>query len=135
MENIYNLLSLKSLRLMKWCDSIIIWFASFHALPFILINKLFNKKIYIIAGGYDVANIPNIKYGSMMKGFRRKMGQWILKHTTNVIAVSNSNKNEILRNTHVPPNRIKLIYNAIELKNQKENFDKKTQILTVGEIN
>lgn len=130
-----GILNFKNFRLMKWCDSIVIWFASFHAIPFILLNKLFNKNLFIIAGGYDVANCPSINYGAMRFGYRRSIGQWMLSQCDNVISVSNSNKNEILQNSLVAPNRIKLIYNAIELKNQQEKGEKTPQVLTVGEIN
>mgnify|MGYP001286037812 CR=1 FL=1 len=118
-----------------WSDIIIIWFASFHALPFFLLNQLFNKKIFIIAGGYDVTNYPEIGYGSMRYGYRRTIGKWILKHTQRIIAVSNSNRKEIIQNCNVQPERIKLIYNAIELKKNQKVFQKKNQVLTVGEIN
>jgi len=130
-----GIINLKNFRLMKWCDSIVIWFASFHAIPFVLLNKLFNKNLFIIAGGYDVTNCPSINYGAMRFGYRRSLGQWILSQCDKVIAVSNSNKNEIIQNAQVSPNRIKLIYNAIVLKIKKEQFDKKNQVLTVGEIN
>ena len=133
--NMADYVNLKNLSLIKWCDAVVIWFASFHAFPFIILNQIFNKQIYIIAGGYDVANFPEINYGSMVFGFRREMGQWLLKHAHRVIAVSNSNRDEIIRNCNVPPQRIKLIYNAIELKNSENNFPKNNQVLTVGEIN
>ena len=125
----------KIFTLLKWCDSIVIWFASFHALPFILLNQLFNKKVYIIAGGYDVAQCPDIKYGSMRFGYRRIIGLWILKHAQKIIAVSKSNRDEIIQNCNVQPVRLKLIYNAINLGNYKEKINKNNQVLTVGEIN
>ena len=118
-----------------WSDMIIIWFASFHAIPFTLLNQLFNKKCYIIAGGYDVANYPEIEYGSMRFGYRRNIGQWILKHAQRIIAVSKSNRREIIENCNINPERVKLIYNAIKLKNSQKVFPKKDQVLTVGEIN
>ncbi len=133
--NITDYVNPKNLSLIKWCDSVVIWFASFHALPFTILNQIFNKKIYIIAGGYDVANLPEINYGSMVFGFRRKLGQWLLNNANRVIAVSKSNRNEIIQNCNVKPQKIKLIYNAIELKNSEKSFPKKNQVLTVGEIN
>ena len=85
------------------------------------------KKVYIIAGGYDVASVPEIKYGSMISGFRRKMGQYILKHAHKVIAVSKSNRGEIIKNCKIHPKRIKLIYNAIKLENTQCVYRKKTK--------
>tara|TARA_B100000519_G_scaffold151226_1_gene132169 strand:+ start:376 stop:1368 length:993 start_codon:yes stop_codon:yes gene_type:complete len=133
--SIADYVNLKNLSLIKWCDAVFIWFASFHAVPFILLNQFYNKQIYIIAGGYDVANLPEINYGSMAFGFRRQMGQWLLKHAYRIIAVSNSNRNEIIQNCNVHPKRINLIYNAIDLKKSDQIRPKKNQILSVGEIN
>jgi len=118
-----------------WSDIIIIWFASFHAIPFILLNQLFNKKVYIIAGGYDVVNYPEIDYGSMRFGYKRTIGLWILNHAKRIIAVSNSNRSEIIQNCNIQPKRVKLIYNAIDLDNSYEKLAKNNQVLTVGEIN
>lgn len=123
------------LMLFKWSDSIIIWFASSHALPFVVLNTLFKKKIFIIAGGYDVAQCPSINYGAMRFGYRRSLGQWILSRCDQVIAVSNSNKNEIITNANVDEKNIELIYNGVKLGRQSTHFKKKNQVLTVGEIN
>jgi len=132
---ITDCVNLKNLSLIKWCDAVVIWFASFHAIPFIVLNKIFKKQIYIIAGGYDVAKMPRINYGLMVFGFRRKIGRWLLSQAHRVIAVSKSNRNEIIQNCNVKPQRIKLIYNAIELKNSEKSFPKMNQVLTVGEVN
>ena len=43
---IADCINFKNLSLLKWCDSVVIWFASFHALPYIILNQIFNKKIY-----------------------------------------------------------------------------------------
>ena len=76
--NINDFFNPKNISLIKWCDVIVIWFASYHALPFVVLNQIFNKKIYIIAGGYDVANVPEINYGLMASGFRKILGKWLL---------------------------------------------------------
>ena len=82
-----------------WSDVIIIWFASKHSLPTLIINKLFMKPVYIIAGGFDVASVPKINYGAMIGGSRKQIGNWILSNATKVISVSKSNQNDILKNT------------------------------------
>ncbi len=118
----------------NWSDVIIIWFASKHSLPTLIINKLFMKPVYIIAGGFDVASVPKINYGAMIGGSRKQIGNWILSNATKVISVSKSNLNDILKNTNIKSSKIELIYNAVpsipDLK-----FEKKRQVLSVGEIN
>ncbi|MBT5760751.1 MAG: glycosyltransferase family 4 protein [Candidatus Marinimicrobia bacterium] len=118
-----------------WCQSIVIWFASVHAIPVILLNYLFNKRLIIIAGGFDVANEPIMRYGGMRGKSRAIIGKWILSRAHSIIAVSKSNKKEIVENARVDVNKIELIYNAIDLKKPNKRINKKQQVLTVGEIN
>jgi glycosyltransferase involved in cell wall biosynthesis len=124
----------KIINQLIWSDIIIIWFASKHAIPVIIFNYFFKKPLYIIAGGWDVANVPEINYGAMRGGIRGIIGKWILSKATKVIAVSNSNRNEIISNTSLPSNKIELIYNSVSLPTI-QNSDKKNQVLTVGELN
>ena len=133
-KSILNYLDLSIFFDIIWADTIIIWFASKHAIPTLILNLILNKPIIIIAGGFDVASIPRINYGAMRKGSRRKIGNWILSKATNIISVSYSNYKEIEKNTNVQKSKIKLIYNAVH-KAKKYNSEKKKQVLTVGEIN
>ena len=118
-----------------FCSSIIIWFASKHAIPIILLNYLFKNKIFIIAGGYDVAKMPEINYGSMRFGSKRTIVNWILLKAHNVIAVSKSNRDEILNNTKVTKDKIRLIYNCVQKSKVKYDLKKDNIIITVGEVN
>ena len=118
-----------------WCQTIIIWFASIHAIPVIILNYIFNRRLIIIAGGFDVANEPKSAYGSMRGKSRTVLGKWILSRAHSVIAVSKSNKREIINNACVSINKIKLIYNAIPDSKKSQNIVKKNQVFTVGEIN
>ena len=127
-------LSLNILTDMIWSDIIIIWFASKHAIPALLFNLIIKKPVVIIAGGFDVASLPNINYGAMRKGSRKKIGNWILSKASKVVSVSYSNYKEIVKNTRVEKSQIKLIYNAVpNIKIVKS--EKKKQVLSVGEIN
>ena len=116
-------------------EAIIIWFASKHAIPAALLQYVYKRNLIIIAGGYDVANVSSIRYGNMRKGYKRYIGQWILSKAKYVIAVSKSNFDEILNNALVHPNKVKLVYNAINLKVSNYKYQKINQVLTVGEIN
>ena len=118
-----------------WCNTIVIWFASFHALPVILLNYFFNKRLIIIAGGFDVANVPKINYGAMRGKSRAKLGKWLLSRAHSVIAVSKSNRQEIIENGNVAPKKVSLIYNAIPETKITYARGKKNQVLTVGAIN
>ena len=131
----WNYIDPKLLLNLIWCNTIIIWFASFHAFPIVLLNYFFNKRLIIIAGGFDVANVPNINYGAMRGKSRAKLGKWLLLRAHSVIAVSKSNRQEIIENGGVTPKKISLIYNAIPEIIITHTVKKKNQVLTVGEVN
>jgi len=131
----WNYIDPKLLFNLIWCNTIVIWFASFHALPVTLFNYLFNKRLITIAGGFDVANVPNINYGAMRGKSRAKLGKWLLSRAHSVIAVSKSNRQEIIENGNVAPKKISLIYNAIPETIITHIIEKKNQVLTIGEIN
>ena len=56
--NIWDCFKLDLLINFWFADSILIWFASMHAIPAVLLNYSFNNPLFIIAGGWDVANVP-----------------------------------------------------------------------------
>jgi len=132
---IWDCLKLDLLLNYWFADTILIWFASTHTIPAVLLNYLFNKPLCIIAGGWDVANVPEIKYGGMQGGSRTVIGRWLLSRASKVIAVSKSNRQEIINNGKVHHSKVKLIYNAVSLTNQGDLIERKDQVLTVGEIN
>ena len=82
-----------------------------------------------------MANIPNINYGAMRGKSRAKLGKWLLSRAHSVIAVSKSNRQEIIENGNVAPKKISLIYNAIPETIITHIIEKKNQVLTIGEIN
>jgi glycosyltransferase involved in cell wall biosynthesis len=82
-----------------------------------------------------VANVPNINYGAMRGKSRAILGKWLLSRAHSVIAVSKSNKQEIIENGNVAPKKISLIYNAIPETIITHIIEKKNQVITVGEIN
>ena len=118
-----------------WCHTIVIWFASIHAVPVILLNYFFNRRLIIIAGGFDVANEPKMRYGALRCKSRAILGKWILARADSVIAVSSSNYQEIIGNGNLSPKKVHLIYNAVSGKPTSLDIKKMNQILTVGEIN
>ena len=131
----WNYIDPKLLFNLIWCNTIVVWFASSHAFPVILLNYFYNKRLIIIAGGFDVANVSNINYGAMRGKSRAKLGKWLLSRAHSVIAVSKSNRQEIIENGNVAPKKISLIYNAIPETIITHTIEKKNQVLTIGEIN
>lgn len=124
---------LKSIpSLMRACrkhDIIYVWFMSIHTL-FTTFNR--NKKIYV-AGGYDVANEPDINYGLARKWYTKKIVKRCMNKADRIISVSKFNTNEIKKN--IGNYKSTLIYNSVDTdrfipKGKKD----KNIFITVGAI-
>ncbi|MCK5636959.1 MAG: hypothetical protein KAH91_05995, partial [Thermoplasmatales archaeon] len=92
----FNLKVLKIL-LKKEADVLFLWFASYRFAPIIFLSKLFRKPSIIVAGGYDVAYVPEIEYGQFTYGWYKKiLAKFALKYADIVLPVSKFTKNEML---------------------------------------
>jgi hypothetical protein len=68
-------------------DSVFIWFADYHSFLPILFAKILQKKSFLVIGGYDVANIPELKYGSLSSPLRKKLTLFSIKNASLCIPV------------------------------------------------
>lgn len=68
-------------------DSVFIWFADYHSFLPVLFAKILGKKSFVVIGGYDVANIPELKYGSLSSPFRKKLTLFSIKNASLCIPV------------------------------------------------
>ena len=107
------------------------WFAGGHADSVVFLSKLFGKKSVVVVGGYEVANVPEIDYGAMVDPKSACKVKYVLENADKVLAVSESNKNEILKYTS--SKNVKLVYNGVNCNKFKPN-DKKDNnlVITVG---
>ncbi len=118
-----------------WADVAFSWFAGFHAFLAVLLSTIFRKKSIVVSGGYDVANEPSINYGVMRfpKSKSARMTKFALKHADKVLAVSEFNKSEALN--YVDPNKIELVYNAVDCdKFKSEGKKNEDLVITVGAV-
>jgi len=117
---------------------IIFWFASLSFFPIFLMSVMLRKKIIIIAGGYDVAKVPDIQYGAFTeKGLKLLLRKFMFKASDKIVSISHSNQKEALDNAKVPTSKSIMIYHGF-----KENkipllpfANRKKQILTIGVLN
>jgi len=105
----YNLFEIT--RLIKSHDLVFFWFASLHFFLPSLIAKIFGKKIITIAGGYDVAKVESGSMGTMWKSVVVNV---ILNLSSKILAVSLSNKNEIISNCKIDVSKIEMVYHGFE---------------------
>lgn len=134
-----ELLKIKSIpklyKLINDCDAIFLWFASLNFLIPVVISRLFNKKIYIVAGGYDVASVNEFKYGSCNKFYKKTLVRVMLTLASNIFAVSLSNRKEIISNCKIDSSKIVMIYHGFN-NFPNLNFEKKgNNILTIALLN
>lgn len=107
------------------------WFAGGHAFLMVLFSKIFRKKSIVIAGGGDVAAVPEIDYGGMRKNKRSSFfAKFVLKHTNIVLAVSNFTKDEVLKYTK--PKILKVVYNGVDAEKFGSSDKKENLVMTIA---
>ena len=125
------------IKMIPWLyksDICFIWFAEVYAAPLILLSKIFKKKVVVVVGGWEVAKVPEIKYGCMTSKVYAPIVKFVLRNADIVLPVSNFTKNEVLRWTK--PKQIKLVYNGIDVNEFKPKGEMKDKlVITVGGIN
>lgn len=111
------------------------WFASDCAAVAVFFSNLFRKKSIVVAGGYDVAYVPEINYGRFTGSWASKtLTKFALKHADMVLPVSNFTKNELLE--RAKPKQLKLVYNGVDIEKFKPYGKKEDNlVITVGGIN
>lgn len=125
-----NLLALG--RAVRECDLVFGWFASWHTLFPVLMAQAQGKPSVLAAGGYDVANMPEIGYGSMRGGFKRWTARTALGRASRALPFSEAARAETLK-AGVPPERVTTCYLGVPaappLAVAKEKL-----VITVGNV-
>lgn len=130
-KNILNLLKIPS-NVMK-SDIVFSWFASYHSFIATFFCKLFKKKLVIVAGGYDVAYLPEIKYGNFISPIGKMFSLYSFKNADVVISISKSNQKELLEK--IKPKKNVLIYNGVPILYFYPQGKKENMIITVCSSN
>src|SRR2546423_7012108 len=94
---------LEGLRLVFWADCVFCWFGSLRFIPFAVMARVLGKKVIIIAGGYDVANVPEIGYGNMRGFFTRRLGRFLFSTAHAVACFSRSSLDEARVHANMGP--------------------------------
>lgn len=120
---------------MLGCDMVYVWFGSIPAAIAVFIAKLLGKPSVVVAGGYDVANDPDMKYGLMSKKYLRIVPKFALNRCDRVIAVSEFIRKEALRIVH-DEKKVRVVPNGIDTSQFriKDNVER-TAVTTVGNVN
>lgn len=90
-------------------DLLLCWFGSLRFLPIVAVSRILGKRICIVAGGYDVAAMSSIGYGTMARPWSRRMGRWLFAQADVVAAFSASAAREARENARVAEARLTVI--------------------------
>jgi glycosyltransferase involved in cell wall biosynthesis len=116
-----------------WADAAFTWFAGTHANLTVKLARILQKKVVLVVGGYEVAEVPDINYGALLDHKKAKSVEFVLKRVDKIIAVSEFSKGEIMKYGEFPD--IQMIYNAIDTQKFSPSMGKKEDIvITVGII-
>lgn len=119
-------------------DVVLVWFASLSFSPLLFISWLLKRKIVIIAGGYDVVKVPEIKYGGFLDSWpKRIIRKLMFMAAEKVVSISFSNQKEAIENANVPSSKSVMIYHGFKDPNipLKIFQERKKQVVTIGIIN
>ncbi len=121
----------------RWCDLAFCWFGSLHSFFAVLFSKLLKKKSVVVAGGYDVVCLPEIKYGLFSFWWKRWCPLILFRYADLILTVSQSTTREILKNAKVAPQKIRLIYHGFDSSICKPAFQsrKASIVVTAGNVN
>lgn len=114
------------------------WFSSLNFIPIFFAAKLKSLPMIIVAGGYDVANVPEINYGGGTRGWlQRSIRNYFLGASKYIISVSKSNQNDLLNVLPSSANKNSVIYLGFT-DPQKEIIslqNRSNKIITIGAVN
>ena len=128
---------LLALRHLRSADCLICWFGSLRFLPLVVAARLLGIPVVVIAGGYDLANLPEIGYGNMRPGMRRVLGRRLFRAANVVACVSRSAEKEARDAGAVSPERLRVVYHAFDPGRIGADLaagDKEPLVLTVAGI-
>lgn len=107
------------------------WFASGHSFIAVLLSKMLNKLSIVVAGGYDVAFVPEMDYGQYaFRKDKRMYTDYVLKNADAILAVSEFTKREVLARTE--PQMVKVVYNGINTNKFVPGSEKENLVMTVA---
>src|SRR5438105_4076520 len=95
-------------------DILFFWFADYYSFFPTLIARLLRKRVYVVAGGFDVTYIPEVKSGARVRPLRWFLVRNTHRFATHVFPVSNYAKHLLDTNSkhHAPAT---VIYNAVNI--------------------
>lgn len=125
---------LKILKGTLWADLTFCQFAGTHAFLAVLFSKILRKKSVVVVGGYEVAKLPEIGYGSMSHPIYAHVVKFALKYADKALAVDESLKEDAISNAKVSGDNMKIVPECYDAEFWKPCDKKEGLVMTVAHI-
>ncbi|MEM2891219.1 MAG: glycosyltransferase family 4 protein [Thermoplasmata archaeon] len=117
------------------CNLAFAWFAEKHAKWTVRLCKLFGRPSLVVVGGYEVARVPEIGYGSLLDPKKAATVRYVLENASLVLPVDGSLKEDAMRNLGVEGRNIRPLHTGHDPKRFRPSGRKENEVLTVGIVN
>ncbi|MFP4368398.1 MAG: glycosyltransferase family 4 protein [Candidatus Kapaibacterium sp.] len=117
-------------------DAVFCWFADYTTLVPVITAKLLGKKSYVIAGGFDILNVPEIDSGAITRRGRWFCVRKTFKYTDLIFPVSQFAGNSLHELTNGDHANYTVIYNGVKTDkfiNYNSKCIKRKYITTVSQ--
>jgi len=127
------LVFLRLLRGILWANVVYSWFVNLNSFFIVLFCMFLRKKCIIVVGGIEVAYVPQMNYGRMLKTRTAYSVKCVLSFAHKILAVSRFSRREILN--YAAHEKVELLYNGIDCERFKPCSEKQDNlVLMVGPI-
>lgn len=113
-----------------WADVTFSWFAEVYALWAVRLCRIMGRRSVVVIGGYEVAHVPEIPYGSALDSEACEMVAKILSKAGRSLAVSEFVEQSAL--AICSDARIEVVYNAVDTVALTPSGAKSDVVVTVG---
>ncbi len=117
-----------------WADITYSWFAERHAHLAVRLSRLFGKRSIVAVGGYEVARVPEIGYGSLLNPRTERMVKRIIERADRVLPVDISLKRFAMENLGVSGENILVVPTGYDPERFAPKGPKSEMVLTAGNL-
>ena len=115
-----------------WSDLTFSWFADTHAKWQVRCSRVFGRPSIVVVGGYEVAKLPEIGYGSLLDPSKARMVKYILSHADKVLPVDESLRISAMENLGVDGKNIQSVPTGYDSMRFAPSGAKDELVLTVA---
>ena len=94
-------------------DLVFCWFGAAHAVAALLVT-CGRQPVVVVAGGWDVARLPGIRYGAHVSWGLHHVSRFLFGRARRVLAVSEFTHREAVEHAGVTPERLVTVYHGFD---------------------